>query len=152
MPLVLIDSDHPQGAAAARDLARLAQDFLVALRKPNAEVSIVLTTDRRIRRINREWRDKDEATDVLSFPAAKGPRLPGRGRPLGDVVISLDTARRRVRAERRALGPELARYLAHGLLHLLGHDHHEPADARRMARAEAKLLGDAGLVGQALGE
>lgn len=152
MPLVLIDSDHPQGAGAARELARLAQEFLVALRKPNAEVSLVVTTDRRIRRINREWRDKDEVTDVLSFPAAEGPRLPGRARPLGDVVISLDTARRRVRAEKRALRPELARYLAHGLLHLLGHDHDEPAGARRMARAEAKLLGDAGLVGRALEE
>ena len=65
---------------------------------------------------------------------------------LGDVVISLDTARRRAREDRRPVRDELARYLAHGLLHLLGHDHLTEPQARRMARAEAKLLGGAGMV------
>lgn len=148
MSLVLVRSEHRQGAAAARALQRLAAQFLAALDLPAAEVSIVVTTDRRIRRINREWREKDEATDVLSFPAAEGPRPPGQGRALGDVVISLDTARRRAKEERRPVGSELARYLAHGLLHLLGHDHHKPREARRMARAEADLLGGAGMVGK----
>jgi probable rRNA maturation factor len=68
---------------------------------------------------------------------------------LGDVVISLDTASRVARAERRPMGDELDRYLVHGILHLLGFDHEEPGDARRMARAEDELLGADGMVAAA---
>ena len=145
-PLILVRSDHREGASAARTLRGLARGFLASLHLSGAELSIVVTTDRRIRAASQKWRGKDEATDVLSFPAAQGPRPQERGRPLGDVVISLDTARRRARQDGRALREELARYLAHGLLHLLGHDHHDALQARKMARAEARLLGGAGLV------
>jgi probable rRNA maturation factor len=112
------------------------------------QVSLVVTSDRRIRTLNRRFRSKDQPTDVLSFPAAPVPRLPGRPRALGDVVISLDTARRRAREDGRPVARELARYLAHGLLHLTGHDHHRQAQARRMARAEARLLGSAGMLSE----
>ena len=89
-----------------------------------------------MRRLNRAWRGKDRPTDVLSFPAG------GPGALLGDIVISLDTARRAAKEEGRGVGAELDRYLAHGLLHLLGHDHERPADARRMAEAEDALVGE----------
>ena len=89
-----------------------------------------------MRRLNRAWRGKDHPTDVLSFPAG------GPGALLGDIVISLDTAQRAAREEGRRVGAELDRYLAHGLLHLLGHDHERPADARRMAEAEDALVGE----------
>jgi probable rRNA maturation factor len=78
-------------------------------------------------------------------PGSTGPH------PLGDVILSLDTARRQARAARRTLGAELDLYLAHGLLHLLGHDHHRPADARRMAALEARLLQAPGMLHLALG-
>ena len=118
----------------------------MALDLAGAQLSLVVTTDRRIRYLNREFRDHDEPTDVLSFPAADSPRPRGRPRPLGDVVISLDTARRRARQLTLDLGDELALYLAHGLLHLCGHDHGNPFQARRMAKAEARLLDGAGLL------
>ncbi len=145
-PLILVRSDHRDGARAARTLRRLAGRFLAGLRLSDAQLSVVVTTDRRIRAVNRRWRGKDQATDVLSFPAAEVPGPEEWGRPLGDVVISLDTARRRAREDGRRLEDELARYLAHGLLHLLGHDHQDGRQARRMARAEARLLGSAGMV------
>jgi probable rRNA maturation factor len=115
------------------------------------ELSILVVTDRAIRAQNWKWRRKDRPTDVLSFPA--GEPLPGSTgpRPLGDVILSLDTARRQARTFRRTLGAELDLYLAHGLLHLLGHDHHRPADARRMAALEARLLRGPGMVHGALG-
>ena len=59
-------------------------------------------------------------------------------------------AKRRAREDRRPLDEELARYLAHGLLHLLGHDHHQPAEAHRMAKEEERLLGSAGMVRDSL--
>jgi probable rRNA maturation factor len=144
---ILVRSDHVEGAAAARALSRLGARFVDALRLGEVQLSIVVTSDRRIRRLNRVYRGKDEVTDVLSFPASPAPLARGQRRPLGDVVISLDIARRRGGGKRRAVAEELSRYLAHGLLHLCGHDHHRSEDARRMARAEQRLLGGAGMLG-----
>lgn len=135
--------EHSQGAYAARIARARARDFLKSLGIPNAELSILITTDRRIRALNARWRGKDAPTDVLSFPLEE----PGH---LGDLVISLDTARRQARAGGWSLARELGRLVAHGLLHLVGLDHERPADARRMARAEERLLGRAGMVGESL--
>lgn len=128
----------PGAAHAARVLRTAAREQLARLRL--AEVSLSLVTDREIRALNRKWRLKDSPTDVLSFP------MP----PVGDVVISLDTARRQAREGGWPLAAELRRLLAHGLLHCLGYDHQRPAAARRMARAEERLLGREGMVGSLL--
>jgi probable rRNA maturation factor len=142
-------SSHPRGQAQARRLAGSARRFLRALEREGAGLSILVVTDGVIRGLNRRWRDKDKATDVLSFPMAG---VAEGGPCLGDVVVSLDTAIRRARAERRPLAAELDRYLAHGLLHLLGFDHERPGEARRMAAREAALMGADGLVGDTLHE
>jgi probable rRNA maturation factor len=133
--VIRLSSQHPAGTRAAARLRRRAAEYLDALGRRDAELSLVLTTDGRIRGLNRRWRGKDRATDVLSFPISEPL---GSGSLLGDVVISLDTAARRSRAERRPLGSELDRYLAHGILHLLGFDHERPRDARVMAAQEAR--------------
>jgi probable rRNA maturation factor len=146
---VRLTSEHPRGAAAARRLRARARGFLRALGRDDAELSVLLVGDRRIRTLNREWRGKDAATDVLSFPLSEPP---GIGPLLGDVVISLDTALRRAKDEGRPVAAELDRYLAHGILHLLGYDHERPADARRMAAREEELARGEGLVGAALRE
>ncbi|WP_242394877.1 rRNA maturation RNase YbeY [Anaeromyxobacter oryzisoli] len=145
--IVRLSSEHPDGARAARRLRGRAATFLAAVGRDDAELSILLVTDRRIRSLNREWRGKDRATDVLSFPMSEPA---GSGSLLGDVVISLDTATRRSRAEGRPVGAELDRYLAHGILHLLGYDHEREEDARVMAAKEAELARAEGLVGAAL--
>jgi len=109
------------------------------------QLSIALVSDREIRALNRRWRGKDRPTDVLSFPLDE----PGAQ---GDVVISLDTARRQAREGGWSLAAELRRLLAHGILHCKGYDHERPADARRMAAAERRLLGRQGMVGASLGD
>ena len=139
---VSVRSEHARGASAARRLRERAGRYLSILGRADAEVSILLVGDAAIRRLNRTWRGRDASTDVLSFPQPRG----GPARLLGDVVISLDTAARVARAEGRPLGSELDRYLAHGLLHLLGHDHARPAEARRMSAAEDALVGE-GMIG-----
>lgn len=104
-----------------------------------SELSIALVDDETIRCLNDTWRGRDEATDVLSFSLLDGAAAEHRGRLLGDVVISLETAARQARARRRSLDEEVTRLLTHGVLHLLGHDHEQDDDARRMAAEERRL-------------
>jgi probable rRNA maturation factor len=147
---VTVQVAHTQGAALARPLASLGRLYMDRLELRGCELSLSLVGDRAIRRLNRTWRKKDKATDVLSFPAGDLPRGTPGPRQLGDVVISLDTARRNAKEYGRTLEQEVSRYLAHGLLHLLGHDHERPQDARKMATLEEKLLGEGGMVADAV--
>ncbi|MCY1041355.1 rRNA maturation RNase YbeY [Corallococcus sp. bb12-1] len=147
---VTVQVAHGQGGDYERLLTTWSRDYLKQLGLTNCELSLSLVGDRAIRRLNRTWRQKDKATDVLSFPAGDQPKgMPGP-RPLGDVVISLDTAKRQAKEYGRTLESEMGRYLAHGLLHLLGHDHEKPRDAKRMAALEEQLLGERGMVADSL--
>jgi probable rRNA maturation factor len=138
--------EHPAPGAWPKRLESRARALVQELELKEVALAVTLTTDRRIRTLNRRWRKTDHATDVLSFPG--GPPPPGWPGPLvlGDVVISLDTARRHAKRAGQTLSGELDRYLAHGLLHLLGHDHRRPAEARKMAALEDRLLGGPGMV------
>jgi probable rRNA maturation factor len=145
MPVLLDVSRAGAGAERyASLLKRRSAKFLRALKLSKCELSVTLVGDAEIRRLNRAWRKKDKATDVLSFPA--GEWLGAGRRPLGDVVISLATTRRAAKEYGHTIEHELTRYLAHGVLHLLGHDHHRKADAEKMRRAERKLLGRPGML------
>ena len=112
----------------------------MAPRTATGTLIVVVTTDRRIRTLNRTWRGVDRATDVLSFPAGDDP---GPARHLGDVVISRETAARQGRHEGHSLATELRVLALHGLLHLLGYDHEH--DSGRMARIERRLRRQGGL-------
>jgi probable rRNA maturation factor len=119
-------------------LAR-SRALLRALERPRAELSLVLVDDAEMARLNRRWRGRRGATDVLSFSQLEGEGQATRGRLLGDVVIGLGVAARQARARRRALDEELARLLIHGTLHLLGHDHAREPEARAMRAEERRL-------------
>ena len=75
---ILVRSEHPEGAYAARVLRQRSRLFLARLGLDEAELSVVVTTDAQIRALNRKWRKKDRPTDVLSFPAGDGPVVPGQ--------------------------------------------------------------------------
>ena len=109
------------------------------------EVAVALVSDGRIRTLNRDFRGKDAATDVLSFPAVPGPEPPTPRPHLGDIVIATGIAERQAREAGHALATELRVLALHGLLHLLGYDHESLADRGRMARAEARLRRRGGL-------
>ncbi|HVJ08194.1 MAG TPA: rRNA maturation RNase YbeY [Acidisarcina sp.] len=102
------------------------------------QISVLLTDDRTIRELNRQFRKKDKATDVLSFPAAE-PVSSGRKTALlaGDLAVSLETAARQARAFGHTLQTEVKVLLLHGLLHLAGLDHE--TDSGQMARRESSL-------------
>ncbi len=103
-------------------------------------VSVLLAGDEEVRRLNREFRRKDKATDVLSFPAGEGA---GRARMAGDLAISVETAAREAENRGHSLETELRVLLLHGILHLAGYDHE--ADAGEMERQENALRKKLGL-------
>ena len=115
-----------------------------ALELPNAELSISLVGDVAISELNAAYRDKQGATDVLSFSLLEGAHSERRGELLGDVVISLETAARQARRGARGLDEEVLRLLIHGALHLLGHDHEAPGEAKRMRAEERRLRRETG--------
>ena len=110
------------------------------------EVAIALVPDTHIRKLNRQYRRKDYATDVLSFPTepVANPRR-ANPRVSGDIVIATGVARRQAREAGHAYPTELRVLALHGFLHLLGYDHDAPDDHGRMARAEARLRRRGGL-------
>jgi probable rRNA maturation factor len=112
--------------------------------KLRGQVTVLLTTDLAIRRLNRQFRGKNKATDVLSFPAvAVGPL-----KVAGDLAISIPTARRQAAALGHPLAAEIKVLILHGLLHLAGYDHEmdDGAMARREQRLRAKLRLPHGLI------
>ncbi|MDP2053399.1 MAG: rRNA maturation RNase YbeY [Acidobacteriota bacterium] len=104
------------------------------------DVSVAVVSDRRMRALNRQFRGKDAATDVLSFPAT---HMPGVSSFLGDIVIAAGVAARQAREAGHPVSTELRVLALHGLLHLLGYDH--DTDGGKMARAEARLRKKVGL-------
>lgn len=123
--------------------------LLRALEEWDAELSLLLVDDAEMRRLNKKHRMTDKPTDVLSFPfrachPERSERMRAKSKDrhrqmLGDIVISVETARRQAKAYDAPLYRELERLLIHGLLHLLGHDHHETGERRRMEAEERRL-------------
>ncbi len=141
MPVVVFRNAPRSPSLDARAVKRRAESMLASIGESRAELSVMLTDDASIHELNRKHRRKSRPTDVLAFPMDENGEGPSRAvRLLGDVVISLDTAARQARERRRALMDEVVHLLAHGLLHLVGYDHHTDADERRMNAAAEKLI------------
>lgn len=106
------------------------------------QVTLVLTDDAEMRALNRTWRGKDAATNVLSFPAHEKVKGPGL---LGDVVIAFETTSKEARAQHIAFDDHVAQLVVHGVLHLIGLDHLEDAEAKRMEAIERAVLASLGV-------
>jgi probable rRNA maturation factor len=151
--VVELRCETPQGRAHLRRIRAQAVKLLKILALDCYELSIVLTNDESIHTLNREFRHKNSATDVLSFPQfepgwypAADARMVGgldpsdHGAVLGDIVISVDTATRQADETGITAEARLRTLLIHGLLHLLGYDHEiSQAEARRMFAREREL-------------
>lgn len=141
---ILVQNQHPNPSlpwSRAEDAAqRLLSECLNPLPDGESyEVSVVIVTDDAIQVLNRDWRQKDKPTDVLSWPQSE-PDEP-LGCFLGDVVISRDTAERQALARGWELADELALLLVHGILHLLGHEDDTEEGSEKMKGIERRTLG-----------
>lgn len=142
---VLLRNDHPDISIDCIDLENTIGKIMSHLDCLDQEVSILLTGDPDIRRLNQEFRNIDQPTDVLSFPqnAEEEPSITGEI-ILGDVAVSLDTARTQAKEHGLAFEEEIVLLLIHGILHLLGYDHevseHEDKKMRSKTRELFKLV------------
>jgi probable rRNA maturation factor len=141
-----------------QQLEHFANALLQAVGRPDLELSIVLTDDETIRELNKKWRNKDKPTDVLSFPQNFPDRdIPENVQPqefvkqiisgckncqiLGDIVVSVDTAKRQASQYGWSLNDELKRLILHGFTHLLGLDHEKnQQQERKFKEIEEYLL------------
>ena len=130
--------------ALEREVARMVRAAALTDRRADFEVSLRLVSDATIRVLNRDYRGKDKPTDVLAFAHRESPAAKLHPELLGDLVISVETARAQAK---RGLHAELLHLASHGLCHLLGYDHRDDTEERAMnaraaaLRAEAKRSG-----------
>lgn len=111
------------------------------LKKGALEVNILLANDTTIKKLNRDFRGMDKATNVLSFPAAPLPKkMKTESVLLGDIILASGTVRREVKAENKTLESHTIHLVVHGLLHLLGYDHMKAKDAKVMEKLECDIL------------
>lgn len=106
----------------------------------DSELSMVFTDDDHIRQINAQWRRKDQATNVLSFPAFDIKIGETPGPMLGDIVLARATIEREAVADRKSFDDHLTHLIIHGLLHLVGYDHEEASEAETMEQIEREIL------------
>ena len=112
---------------------RLLRRWAATVLPEGAQVTLRFVAEAEGRRLNREWRGKDHATNVLSFPYSRRPLA-------GDLVICAPVVAREAREQKKSSAAHYAHLVIHGCLHLMGMDHERDADAGRMERKEKKVL------------
>jgi probable rRNA maturation factor len=141
---VQVQSSLWNAEPAAAGTVHRAIAAAVRHRAARGEISVVLTDDAAIRQLNRDWRQIDKPTNVLSFPAA-APTNGAPQPPLGDIVIAYETVARESAEERKPFLHHLAHLAVHGFLHLMGYDHQTDSQADAMEGLEREILADLGI-------
>ena len=111
----------------------------------DAELSVLIGDDNLLQSLNREWRNKDTSTNVLSFPGTDIAVGEPAGAILGDIAISLETVRREAGLETDKFDDHLSHLIVHGFLHLFGYDHEIDEEADLMESLERKVLAELGI-------
>ncbi len=141
---ITIDDKDWKTVANLRKLTRRA--IVAALPDDDVSVSVLFTGDARILELNRDWRGKASATNVLSFPvSAETPVPDGEPRPLGDIVLAYGVVAKEAAHHKKPIANHVSHLIVHGLLHLLGYDHENDQDAEAMEGHEAKILKQLGI-------
>jgi probable rRNA maturation factor len=140
---MLIDEEFGDHVDAAVLEAQATRVLAAEAANPGSEVGVVVTDDDTVKDLNRRFRGKDEATDVLSFGSEGDVAFPTSaeaGPQLGEVVISFPTALRQADADGRPVIDELKHLLTHGILHIVGYDHETAEEEREMQAREEGVL------------
>ena len=143
--MIEVEVEDAAWTAALPDAAAVAERAAkAALGTVQGGLVVLLTHDDTIRDLNARFRDRDRATNVLSFPAAEMP-LPGRAPHLGDLVLAYGVCAAEAEAQGKTLGDHLSHLTVHGVLHLLGRDNESEAEAEEMEAEERTILASLGV-------
>lgn len=148
---ISVDVRDAQWGVAVSDAAGLcriaALETLFSAQAISApvEISVVLADDDFVQELNRTWRDVDAPTNVLAFPCSDDDGAPDAERLLGDVIIAFQTTQREAADLRLPLEHHFAHLIVHGVLHLLGYDHIDDAEAAIMEKMEIQALANLGI-------
>ena len=121
-------------------IKRVAEKALFIEKSENCELSVFLTDDENIQRLNNQYRGLDRPTDVLAFAMREGTDNHLNNEILGDVVISIPRAKEQASVYGHSFEEEIALLVAHGILHLLGYDHEEKDDLLIMYQKQKEIL------------
>jgi probable rRNA maturation factor len=128
------------------DMARVAEAcHRATMQNDPRAVALLFTSDAEIQILNKEWRDKDKPTNVLSFPAAPMPVPPGEAPHLGDIVLAFETVAAEAQEQVKSFENHVSHLIVHGLLHLLGSDHETDEEAEAMEQREREILATLGI-------
>ncbi len=143
------DTAWTDALSGAEGLARGAAEAVLARLRPGTPegLTVLLADDAAVRELNARFRDQDKPTNVLSFPAPANPE-----RHLGDVALAFGVCAAEAGAQGKPLADHLQHLVAHGVLHLLGYDHMDDAEAHEMEGLEREILAGLGIPDPYLGE
>ena len=144
--MIHIETNPSLQTDLAPDILERAALAVLAHQSTDGDLSIVLTDDRQLHELNREYLDIDAPTDVLSFPASETDPETAR-RYLGDILISVPRAAKQAQTAGHTLEAEVQLLIIHGTLHLLGYDHAGDEEKAQMWKAQAEVLERLGLSG-----
>ena len=147
-PRVEVQRANPDIIAPDDDFIRawVTRALEAAAATPGVEVSVRIVAEDEMRALNRDYRDKDKPTNVLSFPAGQVTGLPeAESMPIGDIVVCADVVSNEAAEQGKASPDHWAHMLVHGTLHLLGFDHEADAEAAAMETLESRILAEQGV-------
>lgn len=143
--MIEVEIEDAAWTAALPDAAAVAERAATAaLGAVEGDLVVLLTDDETVRDLNARFRDRDQPTNVLSFPAAE-MTLPGQAPHLGDLVLAFGVCAAEAAAQGKALADHLSHLTVHGVLHLLGRDHEDEAEAEAMEAEERGILASLGV-------
>lgn len=140
LPRMKIDvvSKSKKWAGKEKLVGKITKKILPLLKLKSCELAISLVSDRQMKKINLQFRDKNKPTNVLSFPAFDKIFL-------GDIVVAYETLVREAKEQKKTFDDHLTHLILHSILHLLGHDHEEEKMAQKMEKLEIKILHQLGI-------
>ena len=146
MPIEIVFADSRWKRIAALAEYIIKAHALAFTKRDRAKLtSLRLSNDKEIKILNRNWRGKNKATNVLSFPAGQQKLPRGEMKMFGDLILSYDTCIKEAKAAGKTLRDHAVHLVIHGLLHLIGHDHINEADAVKMESREIRILAKLGI-------
>ncbi len=147
MPLnIVIEDEVWKTVRGLKSLTEKAVDAALTAAAKNKEISILFADNATLKNLNKDWRGKNKPTNVLSFPSSKELKLPrGQIKPLGDIALAFETVAKEAEASGKSLKDHTTHLIVHGVLHLLGYDHIDDADAAKMEAKEIRILKKLGL-------